>query len=167
TLADKARHELRHRLVIGDRQFSVERIMKQRSAIGAQAPRALLPGLACRAPATSRLAPAREHRSGNLERRMWPVQRGARLRHLVSAERGSMRLFRTLPARRSVTDPGTAGDQRWRLARARALDRCSNRLRVVTVDTRDRPARRSEPRELVVGAGKRRRAVDRNRIIIE
>ena len=103
----------------------------------------------------------------DLEWLIGPVQGGAGVGDLVGAERRAVRLFAALPVRCTESDRGAAGNQRWPVVAARAIDRRGDLFGIVPIDPASRPARGLEPHELVVRAGQRGRSVDRDLVVVE
>ena len=118
-------------------------------------------------PARTDLAPSLEDGIRNLERLVRPIQRGAGLCDLLGAERRAMGFFGALTVRRAEADHGAAGDQRRTIVVARAFDGSRNRLGIMAIDPAGRPSRRLETRQLIVRTGQRRRAIDRNLVVVE
>src|SRR5262249_61366491 len=83
------------------------------------------------------------------------------------AEGGAGGLRGACLARRAEADDGAAGDQRGPLARLRLLERLGDRLGIVPVDARRRPAGGLEALDLIDGIRKRQRTVDRDGVVVE
>ena len=118
-------------------------------------------------PARTGLAPLREDALRDLERLVRPVQRIAGLCDLLGAERRAMRFFAALAVRRPETDHRAAGDQRRPVAAAGPFDGGCDGFGIVAVDPAGRPSGGLEPCELVIRARQRRRAVDRDFVVVE
>ena len=103
----------------------------------------------------------------NLESRRAPAEPFARRRDLLGAERGAVALLRAALGRRAEADRGVAGDQRRPLRFLRRSDRPGDRLGIVAVDARRRPARRLEAFHLIDAVGERQRTVDRDAVVVE
>ena len=159
--------KLVHRVRIFAGQISIQRIVKRRATGGIETPGPLDPGSTGGLPARADLAPSGHDGFRNLERLVRPVQRGAGLGDFVGAERRAMRFFGALPVRRAEADDRAARDQRRTVIFFGTFDRRCDRFGIVPVDTARRPARGLEPRKLVIRTGQRRRAVDRNLVVVE
>ena len=144
--------DLRHYVGISTGQPSIQRIMKWRPSHRTEASAALDPCPPCRMSLRAYLAPGIGYGSWNLEWRMRPVQRTARLLDLLRTERRAMRLFGPLTVRRTEPDHRATSNQRWPAVVPGLPDRRGDRLGVMAVDPDCRPARRLEARELIIRA---------------
>src|SRR5262249_39787627 len=78
-----------------------------------------------------------------------PTELLARAADFIGAERRAVGLLRACLIRRAEADDGAAGDQRGPVAALRLLERLGDRLGIVPVDARRRPARGLEALDLI------------------
>src|SRR5690606_16151616 len=112
-------------------------------------------------------APGLQDLGRDLEGRVGPAERLARGGDLRLAERRAVGGGGALLVRRAVADGGAAGDEARAVALLRCGDRLGDRVGVVAIDARRRPAGGLKALQLVVGAGEVDTAVDRDRIVVE
>src|SRR3974390_1070251 len=98
---------------------------------------------------------------------MRPAQALPRGLDLVGAERRAVRGGLAGVVGRAIADGGLAGDQYRLVGCRRFLKRSSDRFRIVTVDARGSPASGLEALHLVDRVGERKRAIDRNAVVVE
>src|SRR5262249_9009095 len=104
----------------------------------------IVPGLV-RGLARKRGAPPHlAHLGGNGEGAFRPTQLLARAAVCIDATWRAVGLLRACLIRRAEADDGAAGDQRGPVAALRLLERLGDRLGIVPVDARRRPARSLE-----------------------
>src|SRR5690606_36872077 len=127
-----------------------------------------------RLPLAFRVAAARSRITRGLdlgrhdERRMLPLERFARRRGLVRAERGTVRRGRALLGRRAPADRRAAADERRTLPLGpRGIEGSLDRVRIVPVDTLDHmPAVGAKTPGRIVREPPLRRAVYRDVIVV-
>ena len=143
---------LRHHVGVSTGQLSIQRVMERRPSHRTVASAALDPCPPRRMSLCTYFAPGIGYSSRNLEWRVRPVQRAARLLDFLRSERRAMRLFRPLSIGRAETDHRAAGNQGGPAVVPGVPDRRGNRLGVMAIDPARRPARGLEARELVIRA---------------
>ena len=124
------------------------------------APRRLAPGAG--------LAPGGEDRLGNLEGRIRPAEVLAGARDLGLAERRAVRFLGAGLGRRAIADDGLAGDHRRLVGDLlRLADGARDGVLVEAVDGLHVPAGGGEALEMVFRRRQRRRAIDRDAVVVE
>ncbi len=148
------------------RQFAAVAPLELGAQLGRQRGEASQPRLARSLSALPGRPPGGAHIGRYLERRKIPAQPRAGALDLLGSQRRAVALLGPGLGRRTESDDGAAGNHGWPVAAFGGLDRRRDRVGIVPVDPRCRPAGRLEAFHLVDRIGERERSVDRDAVVV-